>query len=82
MHRDAMNAMADFRQRIRNVLRMQTAIDWLPGLAAVITTEGTCSRNRDGYSFGILLIQKNCVQTQAACTGLPLRAGIVFAQSR
>src|SRR5438105_5027706 len=58
MHRDAMNAMTDFRQRIGNILRMQTAIDGLPRLAAVITTESTRGRDRDGYSCWTLVIEK------------------------
>src|SRR5436305_2085535 len=36
MHRNAMNAMSDFRLRVRNVIRMKPAIDRLPVFPAII----------------------------------------------
>src|SRR5205814_393081 len=82
MHRDAMNTVADFRNGIRHVLRMQTAIDRLPRLTAVVGPERACSRNSDENSLSIFRIEKNGVQTHAACARLPFRAGVMFAQTR
>src|SRR4029077_6771450 len=82
MHRDAMNTVPYLRLWVRHELRVQTSIDWLPRFAAVITTKGARGGDCDGYSSRILLIEENRVQTHSTCARLPLRAGIVFAQSR
>ena len=82
MHRDAMHAVPYLCRWIGHELRVQTSIDWLPRFAAVITTKGARGGDCDGYSSRILLIEENRVQTHSACARLPLRAGIVFAQSR
>src|SRR5229473_4361575 len=80
MHRDPMDAVANLRMRIGNVLRMQTAIDWLPGFAAVISAERARGRDRDEHSLSIFWIDQNRVQTHSARARLPLRAGIVLAE--
>src|SRR3982074_1503413 len=81
MHRDVMHAMTDFRVWIRNVLRMQTLVDRLPCLAAVISPERARRRDRDENSLRIFWIEQNRVQTHSARARLPLRSGAVAAQS-
>src|SRR5215470_6572039 len=61
---------------------MQTAINWLPGFAAVVCAKRAGSGYRDGNSIRIAGIEKNCVQTHAARARLPLRTRIAAAQSR
>src|SRR5436309_3671660 len=70
MHRDAMNTVADLGDGIRHVLRMQTAIDWLPHLTAVVGPERACCRNSDENSLSIFRIEKNGVQTDRKSTCL------------
>ena len=82
MQRDAMHAMPDFRVRIGHELRVQTSIDRLPRFAAVIRAKGARGGDRDENSSRIFWIEQDRVQTHSACARLPLRAGIVFAQSR
>src|SRR5438128_9457600 len=82
MERDPMHAMANFRCWIRKKLRMQAAIDWFPGFAAVICAKRAGSGNRDGNSIRIAGIEENRVQTHAACPRLPFRTRIAAAQSR
>src|SRR6266576_148061 len=53
MHCDVMNAVADFRLRIGNVLRMQTLVDWLPTFAAFVGAERPRSRDGDEHSLRI-----------------------------
>src|SRR5260370_5152022 len=81
MHRDAMNAMTHLRVRIGNILRMQTTIDRLPGLAAVIGTERARRRDRDEHSLSIFRIEQNCGETHPARARLPFRPGIVLTQT-
>src|ERR1700720_3287242 len=82
MHRDMMNAMTDLGFRIGNVLRMQTLVDRLPTLAAVVGPERARSGDRDEHSFRVFWIEKNRVQTHPACTRLPFRSRAMPAQSR
>src|SRR5205085_7602591 len=79
---DVMNAMAHLRVRIGNVLRMQTLVDRLPTLAAIIGAERARRRDRDEDSLRIFWIEQNRVQTHSARAWLPLRSGAVPAQSR
>src|SRR5207244_12841744 len=81
VHRDVMDAMADLCFRIGNVLRMQALIDWLPALAAIVSSEGACRRDGNEDSRRIFRIEKNGVQTHSARARLPFRAGAVAAQS-
>src|SRR6478672_4111502 len=61
MHRDPMHAVTDLRVRVRNVLRMQSAIDRLPRFSAVVGAKRAGSRDCDGNSLGIARIEKNAV---------------------
>ena len=81
MQGDAMHAMADFRVRIGNVLRVQPAIDRLPGFAAIIRAERARRRNRDENALRIFRIEQDRVQTHSARARLPFRAGAVLAQA-
>src|SRR5438105_9813978 len=82
MHRDVMNAVAHLRVRIGNVLRMQTLVDRLPTLPAVISAECARGRDRNEDSLRIFWIEQNRMQTHSARARLPLRSGAVPAQSR
>jgi hypothetical protein len=42
MHRDVMNAVADFGGWFGNVLGIETLVDGLPGLAPVVGAECAC----------------------------------------
>src|SRR6478672_13687795 len=81
MHRDPMHTVTDLRVGIRDVLRVQPAIDWHPCLSAIVGAKRAGSRDCDGNSLGIIRIEKNGVQTHSACAGLPLRTGIVAPES-
>src|SRR5205814_9138575 len=81
MHRDPMHAMTDLRVWVRNVLRVQSAIDGLPRFSAIVGAKRTGSRDCDGNSLGIVRIEKNGVQTHPACARLPFRTGIVAPES-
>ena len=60
---------------------MQTAVDRLPGIAAIVGTESPSGGDRDEHPFSIGRIEQNCVQAHSAGTRLPLRSGLVVAQS-
>src|SRR5438552_16306373 len=81
MHRDAMNAMANFCRRVRNILRMQPAVDRFPALSAIIGAKRTAGRDGDGYSFWIVRVEKNRAQTHPARAWRPFRIGVAAAQS-
>src|SRR6202035_2964490 len=82
MERDPVHAMANFRCWIRKKLRMQAAVNWFPGFSAVIGAKRAGGGYRNGNSIRITRIEKNCVQTHAACAWLPFRTGLAAAQSR
>src|SRR5215467_4942162 len=82
MHGDAMNAVSDLGALIWNVLRVQSAIDWLPCPAGVVCTEGARRRNGDKHPLRILSVQENCVETHPSGARLPVRPGAVAAQAR
>src|SRR6476469_4975914 len=63
MHRDPMHAVTDLRVRVRDVLRVQSAIDRLPCFASIVGAERAGSRDCDGNPLGIARIEKNGVQT-------------------
>src|SRR6266487_3971264 len=77
VHCDAMDAVADLCIRIRNVLRVQAAVDWSPRFASVISAERARGRDGDVHSLGIARIEKNRVQThphpRPAATLVPCR---------
>ena len=81
MHGDVMNAVADFGVRVGNVLRLQTAVDRLPGLAAVVGAKRARSRDGDVDAVGIARIENDGVQAHAAGARLPARARAVAAQA-
>ena len=64
-----------------NVLRPQSAIDRLPGRAAVIGAKRTRSGDCDEDAIRIGRIEQDRVQAHAAGAGLPLRSGAVAAQA-
>ena len=61
---------------------MQSVIDRFPRFSAVIGAERACGRDRHVDSFRILRIEKNRMRTHAARARLPIRAGIVFSETR
>src|SRR6266542_703737 len=81
MHRNAMNAVAHLCGRIRNILRMQSPVNWFPTGARVITAKRARRRDCNKNPFPIAGIQKNGVQAHAAGSGLPKRSRTVAAQS-
>src|SRR6266702_4688044 len=81
VHGDAVNAMTDLCVRIRNVLRVQPAIDWLPCFSAIVRPKRSRRRDRDEYSLRNFRVEQNRVQKHAARAWLPLRTGIAAAQS-
>ena len=81
MQRDPMDAVTDLRVGVRNVLRVQSAIDRLPCLAAIVGAKGAGSRDCNRNSLRIDRIEKNGVQTQAARARLPFRTGVAAPQS-
>ena len=81
MHRDAMDAMADLRVWIWNVLRVQPAIDRFPSLSAIVRPKRSGRRDRDVNSLRVFRIEKDRVQTHAARARLPFRTGIAAAQT-
>src|SRR5207247_9176129 len=76
-----MHAVADFCRRVRNMLRMQPAINRFPVLSAVIGAKRTSGGDLDGNSFGITWINKNRVQTHPARAWLPFGTGVAATQS-
>src|SRR5947208_9926231 len=71
MHRDPMHAVTDLRVRVRNVLRVQPAIDRLPCFPAVFGAKRAGRRDCAVNSLRIFWIEKDCVQTHAAGARLP-----------
>ena len=72
VHGDAMHAVADLGVGIGQlVLRLQPAIDRLPGLAAVVGAERAGRRDGDVDALGIGRVEKDGVQAHAAGAGLP-----------
>ncbi len=72
MHGNAMNAVADFRIRVGQlVLRFQSAVHWLPGFSAILGAEGACRRDGDEDAVRVARIEKDCVQAHAARPRLP-----------
>src|SRR5882672_9332247 len=82
VHRNVMNAVADFGRGFGNVLGVEAFVDRLPRIAAVVGAERTCGRDGNVDPLRIFRIQNDGVQAHAACAGLPARAGTVTAQSR
>src|SRR5215831_17556411 len=80
MHCDAVHAVADLGGRLGNVLGHQTPVDWLPGLAAVVGSKRTRSRDGDIDPARLARIEQDRVQAHAARARLPLGAGAVAAQ--
>ena len=75
------NAVADFGILVRNILRAQSAVDRLPGLAAVVGAKGARRGDGDVHPLRIAGIQNDGVQAHAARARLPLGTGAVAAQS-
>src|SRR5439155_759762 len=73
MHCNVMNAVADLGGWFGNVLRVETFVDGLPGVAAVVGPK--CARCRDGDidSLWIFAIQDDCVEAHATGAGLLAR---------
>ncbi len=74
------NAVADFRILVRDILRAQAAVDRLPGVAAVIGAKGARRGDRDVHPLRVAGIENDGVQAHAARARLPLGAGAVAAQ--
>src|SRR5258705_13908749 len=80
IHCNVVHAVANLSIRVRNVFRLQSAIDRLPGLAGVIGTKGASRRNGNPYSFRIFGIKNDGMQAHSARARLPVGAGAVSAQ--
>src|SRR5690606_12209508 len=74
---DAVNAVPHVSVWIGNVFRLQSAVDRLPGLSAIVGAEGARRRDCDEYALGIGGVQKDGMQTHTACPRLPLRSRYV-----
>src|SRR5579859_1299339 len=80
-HRDVVHAVSNFRGRIRNILRMQSLVDRLPGQTTIIRAKRASSGNRNVDSLWITGIKNHRVQAHSPRTRLPLRTGSMPAQS-
>ncbi len=80
VHRDVVNAVADFGSGFGNVLGIESLIDWPPGLAAVVGAECACGRDGDVDPLGITRIQNDGMKAHPTGAWLPTRAGAVAAQ--
>src|SRR5689334_15645857 len=78
---NVVNAVAHFRVRIGNVLRVQPLIDRFPRGAAVITAKRTGGGDSYIDPFAIRRVENDCVQAHAARAWLPLRSSPMAAQS-
>src|SRR6266576_2981344 len=65
VHRDAVNAVADFRSRVRDMFGSQSTIDRPPRLAGIVGAEGARSRDGDEHPVRLAWINKNCVQAHS-----------------
>src|SRR5262245_47441914 len=81
VHGDPMHAMTDLRVWIRNVLRVQSAIDWFPCFPAIVRAKRSGRRDRDKDSLRTFRIVVHAVQAHAAGAWLPFRTGVAPAQS-
>src|SRR5215475_14994581 len=81
MHRDAVNTVANLCLRVRDILGHQTAVDWLPGVAAIVGAKGARSGDGDEYSASVTWIEQDRVQTQPTRARLPSRPRAMAAQS-
>src|SRR5262249_8899383 len=82
MHCNVMNTVANLRSGIWNVLREESAVDRLPGLAAVIASKRARGRDCDVYPLRIAGVENDRMQAHPAGARLPLRPGAVSAESR
>src|SRR4051812_36717901 len=81
MQRDPMHAVTDFRIRIRDILRAQSAVDWVPCVSAIVSAKRAGGGDRDGNSLGVGRIEKNGMQTHPARARLPFWSRIVATQA-
>src|SRR5579859_3082061 len=80
MHSDMVNAMADLGLWVRDVLRVESLVDWLPRLASVVGAKCAGSRDGDEDPSGVAGIENDGVQAHPAGARLPFGAGAVSAQ--
>src|SRR5271165_3609674 len=76
-----MNAVSDLGHRLGDVRGMESLVDRLPLLAAVVSAEGTRSRDGNEDTLGVAGIQNDGVQAHSARARLPARSCTVAAQS-
>src|SRR5687768_15929596 len=81
MQGNSMDAVSDFCIRIRNVLRMESAVYRLPCLAGVIRTENTCSGNGAVNALVVGGIDQDRMQSHSSRTRHPLFTSWMAAQS-
>src|SRR5215467_16388921 len=81
VQRDPMDAMAHLSLGVGNVLRLQPAIDRLPGLTTVIAAEGPGGRNGDVNPFRVARVEQDRVQAHSARSRLPFRSCPMAAQT-
>src|SRR5215510_6352452 len=81
MQRDAVNAVADLRLRVRDILGHQTTVDWLPGITGIVSAKGAGSGDGNEHPASVTWIEKDRVQTQPTRAGLPPRPRAMAAQS-
>src|SRR5262245_46725426 len=76
---DVMDAVAHFSIWIRNVLRVQSFINWFPGCTAVVAAECASRGDSDKNAFAI---EDDRVQAHPTRAWLPLRTSAVAAKPR
>jgi len=81
VHGDVVDAVTDVGLGVGDVLRVESLIDGLPGLAAVVGAEGSGGRDGDVDALWIAGVEDDGVQAHAPRAGLPARAGAVFAEA-
>src|SRR5215217_5298857 len=80
VHRDAVDAVADLLVLVRELAGAEALVDRLPRLTAVIGAEGAGRRYGDVHPVGVLGIDDDRVQAEAASAGLPRLAARVRPQ--
>ena len=81
VHGDMMNAVAHLSSGVGHHWRHQALVDRLPCLAAIVGSEGSGGGDGDVHALLVGGIDDNGVQTHAARSRLPVRAGTVAAQT-
>src|SRR6185312_1350500 len=74
-HGDVVHAVAHLGGGVGDVLRVEAAVDGLPGFATVIGTKCAGGGDRDKDALWIGGVEHDGVQAEAACARLPTLGG-------